>query len=186
MLNGSESRPPLPLELVGFICRLSEFYLAAEDYHSHSSVSVRASSAKLKKSLWLETRPLSRSDIYNTATIIIRTESRHQGWVSLPDQGSWSYFSLAILSPGGTGDVGMDRVRMREDGGQMMWTSHHNPVESRDWAFRSRTFDAQHEIWSLLRPGDSIGLVACAQFPGWRCEGREADITLNRFYDPPA
>lgn len=80
----------------------------------------------------------------------------------------------------------MDRVRLMEDGERMVWTSHVNPVESRDWALRSRTFDAQHEIWSFLRPGDSVGLVACAQFLGWKCEGREAEIKFNTFYEPPA
>lgn len=46
------------------------------------------------------------------------------------------------------------------------------------------TFGIDHEIWQNLNVGASIGVFACAQYPGWSCEGSDAELLFERFFEP--
>ena len=185
LLHGTHERKPLPYELVRLICRLARFTAPSETLAFETSIHVRAMSAKRVIRLWCETRPLSQSDIMNAASIVAKTSTRHQGWVSMPDHGTWSWTALAILTPEREGFVRDEKcIRRSEEGHELMWTATQNPVGSRGWVDGTSSFDAEHDVWKYIQPGDSVGLFACAQFGAWSCEGVHAALEITKFYEP--
>jgi len=51
------------------------------------------------RDLWSESAPLTRPLINKIASIQLTTLGKHQGWTTHPQQGSWSWFELAVLKP---------------------------------------------------------------------------------------
>lgn len=101
------------------------------------------------------------------------TQSRHQGNIDFPENGSWSWFEISILKCNG--------YPKERNGKPLTWRSHENSVDSTRLSRYIQHFDTHHEIWRELRDGDSLGVFGCARQPGWMCVGREAKLVLHLF-----
>ena len=148
-----------------------------------------SSSADISKKLWFETGPLK--DAGKITALSLTTKSRHQGFVDFPENGSWSWFEVAILSEGKGYGPEIERIRS-DDEGLMTYKSHDNRVtvdedleglDLRDHNYSSYTgnFGTHHPIWGKLREGDSLGVFGCVRQPNWKCLGRAARLELYHF-----
>lgn len=53
--------------------------------------------------------------------------------------------------------------------------------------FHTQSIDAfgpNHELWQCLKPGDSLGIWACAQHAGWSCTVDWATLFVWKYYEP--
>lgn len=78
------------------------------------------------------TAPFSVAFLSRPAALQLTTLSKHQGWVDIRDQGSWSWYEIAIFPRSAINSDQADafaRLKRREDGSVLSWPSHWNPVE---------------------------------------------------------
>lgn len=198
-MRRTSARPGLPHEIVRDISRLSQLVIPMFDVVATEEIAARATSQDPVRRLWFESRPFtSLRAIDRIAAFKLVTQCQHQGWVSMPDYGSWSWFEVAILTDnvaaeplttGGSAnnsqDSGVGRVKNREDGTPLRWISHKIPVDqSKSAHLEGPLFDADHEVFSHLEVGDSIGVFACARFGAWECVGLEGKLALEMFFEP--
>ncbi|KLO16049.1 hypothetical protein SCHPADRAFT_233581 [Schizopora paradoxa] len=198
-MHGTPTRPALPIEIVRDMSRLSHLTVPMEEVNTATRITAHAYNQQVVRRLWFETRPLDSLRLINTlATLQLFTYCEHQGWVSMPNHGSWSWFELAILTnaasiqalkseahPQSHESSGLGRIKSREDGSPLRWVSHNIPVPQKKPAhLDGPLFNADHELFSCLEVGDPIGVFACAQFGAWRCEGLEGNLKLEQFYEP--
>ncbi|TDL23527.1 hypothetical protein BD410DRAFT_696525, partial [Rickenella mellea] len=141
---------------------------------------------------WFATPPITRQTLAKLAAVRLTTLSKHQGWVSNPKDGCWSWFDVAVLSPA-IEDCNSSyydgerrwRVKVGEDGASLRWMSHYNPIHGVDLdTIHGQSFGPDHDIWRNIDVGDAIGVIGCAEFPGWRCIGTEANLDFLEFFDP--
>lgn len=199
LMHGTPTRPALPFEIVRDISRLSHLTIPFEDVNTTTQIIAHAHSQQAVRRLWFETKPLdSLASINNLASLQLFTYCEHQGWVSMPGHGSWSWFELAILKnaasnqssePGVIAQTsessGLERIKVREDGQPLRWVSHRIPVpQKKPTHLDGPLFDTEHELFTFLEVGDSVGVFACAQFGAWRCKGLEGVLKLEKFYEP--
>ena len=114
----------------------------------------------------------------------LTTKSKHQGYVEFPENGSWSWFEVGILSKdkGYGSEAERIRTKQSEDGETLLtFKSHENKVHDRGYVQYTNHFGAHHPIWEELREGDSLGIFGCVRQPGWACRGREAVLELYYF-----
>jgi hypothetical protein len=69
----------------------------------------------LRRKLWFTSPPLERRILNNIASVTLVTISRHQGWVSLPSQGSWSWWEVGVLRGSNGGYVGKVETSLSEN-----------------------------------------------------------------------
>ncbi|KAL5513902.1 hypothetical protein ACEPAG_2663 [Sanghuangporus baumii] len=145
---------------------------------------VTSDSAIAQKRCWLLTQPINGEVLKRKgAPIDIKTVSHHQGWVEFPDRGSWSWFELAIVSANAqvdsNGQVAYDSVK-KAGSKVLAWLSHSHPVDQNGTfeTFEHR-FPDNHEIWRHLQVGDRLAVFGCAQYPNWRCHGRDVELKLG-------
>ncbi|KAI5120728.1 hypothetical protein M0805_006434 [Coniferiporia weirii] len=156
----------------------------SEDSHDTLYFSVTASGRSVASRLWWTTEPFSASHLGLPNTVRLSTLSGHQGWVSFPNRGSWSWFELAIVSsaPSQVAKVyGYNLVKTRANGTLLKWFSHRHPIKQNN-SFQNyigRLLGTEHEIWRYLSPGDRLAVFGCAQYPAWSCRGQKGVLTFN-------
>ncbi|KAL5500836.1 hypothetical protein ACEPAH_9223 [Sanghuangporus vaninii] len=66
---------------------------------ANTTLRITADSVFVQGRCWLLTEPIDDYVLQQKrgSPIYLTTVSRHQGWVYLPGQGSWSWFELAII-----------------------------------------------------------------------------------------
>lgn len=94
-------RPGLPIEIVRIILRHSDFIFRAPRLDVNHSGVLQVTSVKWTpvRELYFESPPLSLQTLNAVASVQLGTMASHQGWVTYPLEGSWSWFELAILKP---------------------------------------------------------------------------------------
>ena len=68
------------------------------------------------------------------------------------------------------------------------WFSHYVPYQT-DYTSKfswvvGKEFNHQHEIWSHVRPGDSLAVLSSISPLAWSSRGQEAYLFFDTFYDP--
>ena len=64
-----------------------------------TKLSISANSGKIQRRLWLLTKPIEADTLngIKNGSVSLKVFARHQGWVSFPDRGTWSWFELAVI-----------------------------------------------------------------------------------------
>jgi hypothetical protein len=116
----------------------------------------------------------SADQIPRLESIELSTHANHQGWITDPSQGVWSWFELVVL------DNAMDTApRTLPDGQPMVLLSHILPEGAQLATQQAKRFTVQDEILSWVQPGNLIGVRVCARFPRWSNIAREGSLTVN-------
>ena len=167
-----------------------------------------SSSVPLVRKLWFTSPPLKGRMLRKLASVSLVTNSTHQGWVSLPDQGSWSWWELGVVI-GCTEENSMsigDGTLLRS------FVSHRHDVHDhrnqQHLVLLGRNFTIDHELWTgydqqynetsestlvapsmdtdggAVRDGDRIAVYGCAQYPGWMCRGAWARLEFEVYWEP--
>ncbi|KIJ56433.1 hypothetical protein M422DRAFT_23700 [Sphaerobolus stellatus SS14] len=188
--NRTPYRPGLPVKLVIYIMRLAD--CTSVNRRLTTSVDtpcrIKADDSKAIQKLWFETPTLTIGEISNMARIQLHTVSRDQGWCSNPQDGSWSWFEIVVLTPlreDPTQFVVKKGSGSHLNDGELIWISHHNPIASD--AARHRpgiVFTGDHEIFTHLQEGDKIGVRICAQFGNWQNFALEGALRIDQWFDP--
>lgn len=74
---------------------------------------------------WFKSDPVNRNFCDRVIGLQLVTKSRDQGWVSRPEDGSWSWFELSIFPNSKT------NVARNMDNTPLSWRSHNNQMASR-------------------------------------------------------
>lgn len=77
-------------------------------------------------------------------------------------------------------------VKRREDGSELSWESHQNPCEQKEpfnW-YVGKEFDSSHELWRYLKHGDFLAVFGVAIYRFWQCNGLQAYLLFDTFFDP--
>jgi len=139
------------------------------------------SAGPVVKSKCAESAPLSSRDVRRLCGLQIATLSHHQGWVSVPDAGSWSWFELSVIHPD---DEDTEIVTVQ---------SHNHPVDAAPGPQRWNSGDVfatgSENIASILQgivetPGSKLVVKACARFPGWSNIVYGVHVTARDIYEP--
>ncbi len=93
-------------------------------------------------------QPLEKSFLERVSRIQLQTTARDQGYASFPDQGSWSWFDVAILeSPEST-------TPLVRDGLTCLWRSHCNVFGfGQDTTTAGEIFDKEDDLFKVLQVG---------------------------------
>ena len=96
--SGSDNRPGLPEEIVLHIFFIGGFIAhdPQMDIYEDEGARVYANNSAVKRKCWTAAS-LDRTFTARPGGVRLTTVSRHQGWVSLPNQGSWSWLELAVV-----------------------------------------------------------------------------------------
>ncbi|KAF7433810.1 hypothetical protein PC9H_005776 [Pleurotus ostreatus] len=141
---------------------------------SSSPTRAEATSNELESKLWFKTPPLENSFLERVSCIRLQTTARDQGYVSFPDEGSWSWFDIAILaSPEST-------TPLVRGGLTCLWRSHCNVIGyGKDTTTVGEVFDKEDDLFKVLQPGDVLAVMVCARFPGWENNATSASLEFR-------
>ncbi|KAF8321705.1 hypothetical protein DL93DRAFT_1455592 [Clavulina sp. PMI_390] len=187
MGDESQHRPPLPVELVLLILNFLDVHL-----HEYSTLIERTwesplritSMGPLMEQSLCTAGPFDRQLLRSIGGVTIHTFSSHQGWVSSPNAGTWSWFELLVCRPE---DPEADREALANRT-IFKTQSHEHGVHSgrglAEWSSGESFTMGQPILEQILdtlweNPGAELVLVGCAQFPGWANYVQKASITLD-------
>ena len=159
-----------------------------------------SSSDPLVRKLWFTSLPLKRRMLRKLASVHLVTNSTHQGWVSLPDQGSWSWWDLGVVRGSiGTGTSLRSFVSHRH--------GVHDYRNQEHLILLGQNFTMDHELWTgydpqydetskstlvapsmdtdggAVRDGDRIAVYGCAQYPGWMYRGAWVKLEFEVYWE---
>ncbi|ORX34069.1 hypothetical protein BD324DRAFT_195136 [Kockovaella imperatae] len=110
--------------------------------------------------------------------IVVHTMSKDQGWSSSSQEHygtyeqSYTWFELSLLRNGK--DVEGSRIDFQ-----------HNVHAGQYFKEHVNTFEPDHKLLAMAKPGDRVVLWARAQFPGWVNHIRSASIAITESPFPP-
>ncbi|KAG8788856.1 hypothetical protein FRC12_014097 [Ceratobasidium sp. 428] len=134
LMRGSKQnhRPRLPSELVILICRFANFrYLnPAPAFIEDRGASVTAFGSEVESKIWMQIPLSSTRTLKHIHSFQLFTSSKHQGWVSDPSAGSWSWFEVGIYRKDESS--GQLVPKTQSDGSLAFWVSHTHPVDDED------------------------------------------------------
>lgn len=147
---------------------------------STRSVRAYASNATVVRTYYFGTQ-ISDENLRYIPSMQLETDARNQGWASNPNGGSWSWFEVAIFStqPYESQMITENQIKLGSHGSPLTWVSHRVPITSQYTTQQGIVFGKDHEIWQHVNPGDYIGVLACAQYPCWLCEGRSGKLNFQ-------
>ncbi|GLB44861.1 putative patatin-like phospholipase [Lyophyllum shimeji] len=135
---------------------------------------VFAETDKVASEIWLRTPALDKSLIDKIVQIQLETKSRDQGWVSVPEAGSWSWFDIIVLDSPEASDIKV------KDGLALAWLSHDNALGQKEYAKQiGPALGSIHDIFTGLEAGNALGVRVCAQFRGWENHVSEGRLILR-------
>ena len=168
--GGSLTRPAIPPEILLQITALCGWVLPYCVLTELKPVRCDAAGDKVAKQRWFASAPLKEEDLTQIAAIRLITEGKDQGRAIMPERGSYSWFEVGLERPKGRHT---DRIR---------WKSHHNKLYGSELEMRVGPLcPAPVEDWHV---GDTVGVWACAQFPGWSNEGEVGRLRFYRRFQP--
>ncbi|KAI0264025.1 hypothetical protein BC834DRAFT_885160 [Gloeopeniophorella convolvens] len=165
----------LPIELVDLILHAAEYYSRCTDPFVALPPDRDIMTVRGGARLAALTPPIPHPE--RVMKVVIRTESHDQGWSSYPEDhgtynNSWTWFELQISRDESvTGREGV----VPDVPGWRICTNRHARV---DWQVVEVVLDRTNEVVSGLRPGDRLGVVAKARYPGWVNDVRRAEIDV--------
>ncbi|KAG6835324.1 hypothetical protein H0H93_002677, partial [Arthromyces matolae] len=114
--------------------------------------------------LWFHTPALDQHIIDNLVKIQLETKSHDQGWVSVPEAGSWSWFDIVVLESPKAPDIKV------KDGLALVWLSHDNKLgQKQDTKQTGAALQGDHQIFASLELIDD----------GWENHASEARLVLH-------
>ncbi|KAG8774538.1 hypothetical protein FRC12_001924 [Ceratobasidium sp. 428] len=148
------------------------------------TISVRASGSEAVKRVYFSTQ-VSKQEIERTYSVQLTTEAHDQGWASDPERGLWSWFELAIFSqqPEDGQIVRKGAIKYGPDQEPLTWLSHRVGLKSSFTEQSGVVFAKGHEMWKTLKPGDHIGVLACAQYGAWSLDARRGRLNFQELED---
>ncbi|KZT31465.1 hypothetical protein SISSUDRAFT_1038417 [Sistotremastrum suecicum HHB10207 ss-3] len=180
----------MPTELILYIFDLASLFVTHTlKFRTNEPMSVTSYDASPVKQLWKTTKPLTNPQIRKLRRIHLQTLSMNQGYVDFLENGSWSWFEIALCSNAdgsGWGSSTSQRVKTAQDGRELSWLSHHNVLQSSVFSSvgSSSQFGPDHEIWKDIEQGDTFGIRLCAQYPAWQCSIQAAELRLWTVFQP--
>ncbi|KAG9081039.1 hypothetical protein FRC07_014685, partial [Ceratobasidium sp. 392] len=96
-------------------------------------VKTSANSADEASKTWMQSPPMTAQTISHVQSFQLFTDSHHQGWVSDPSAGSWSWFEIGLCRLDESS--GQITPKTMSDGSPAFWESHRHPVEESEDAF---------------------------------------------------
>ena len=193
--------PALPAELALYIMHLANCTYTLSTSSTTNEQFTASSDGPLVRKLWITSPPLKRRMLWKLASVRLVTNSTHQGWVSLPDQGSWSWWDLGVVRGSvGTGTPLCSFVSHRH--------GVHDYRNQEHLVLLGRNFMMDHELWTsydqqynetsestlvassmdtdggAVWDGDRIAVYGCAQYPGWMCRGAWAKLEFEVYWEP--
>ncbi|KAI0264020.1 hypothetical protein BC834DRAFT_885152, partial [Gloeopeniophorella convolvens] len=166
----------LPIELVDLILHAAEYYSRCTDSFVAFPPDREIMRVRGGARLAALTPPIPHPECI--MKVVIRTESHDQGWSPYPlkDHGtynnSWTWFELQIL---GKDSAAGYRGVVLDVPGWRICTNRHARI---DWQVVEVVLDRTNEVVSGLRPGNRLGVVAKARYPGWVNNVRRAEIDV--------
>ncbi|KAG8740832.1 hypothetical protein FRC12_015862 [Ceratobasidium sp. 428] len=186
-------RPGLPEELVLLICRFANFHCLSPEYtvEENTEASVHARDAQVASTMWARSPALDARMASHIHSIQLFTDSKHQGWVSNPSAGSWSWFEIGVCRVDeGSGNL---NPKTQPDGSPAFWLSHDHPVRRQDGEDKDgyklrvgKRFGVRHPIWGYVEEGDILVVELKAQFPGWANYVRRGVLRVSTWWQPSA
>ena len=105
-------------------------------------------SNSLVSKLWFKTAPVTRDFCKRVARIKLYAESHRQDYVSYEDQGSWSWFVIALFADDNAKEPRTETVNGTSK--SLSWFSHANTDNSTFKAMFGKIFERGDEIFSKL------------------------------------
>ena len=138
--------------------------------------------------LLLFSRPLNYYDISTLRRVTISFTSKDQGWGSYSEshgtyEASWTWFNIALLSPAETerrwarGPLPDESTCGLAPRSYRLQYNRHAGEEMEDYTIILDKSQG-HRFFEDLSENDSIALVACTRFPGWRNHVESANLQL--------
>jgi hypothetical protein len=147
---------------------------------SHESIVLCSPDGDVHRKLWIATSPLSKADIARIDSVQLTTDSHDQGWADTPQQGVWTWFEICILSRSTTSDDFDEKCIKRDvDGSLLTYHSHTTYLSNTFKTQTGKMFSKDSEIWRHVEAGNSIGVLACAQYSEWMVEGRKVKLAFH-------
>ncbi|KAF8071588.1 acyl transferase/acyl hydrolase/lysophospholipase [Lyophyllum atratum] len=129
---------------------------------------------KVASQIWFRTPALEQSLIDQIVDIQLETKSRHQGWVTVPEAGSWSWFDIIVLDSPAASDIKV------KDSLALAWLSHDNKLGiNEDTRQVGPALGSKHDIYNSLEAGNALAVRVCARFPGWENHASEGRLILK-------
>ena len=189
-------RPPIPIELIRAISELANLVVLDHElsYSHQDSIEVRAHGAGVASKLWFTSEPFNRIQIMHIAGVQVLTKSHDQGWASRRDQGSWTWFDMAVLpfplasASQREAESGVDALHAQATTDTVTWRqSHYNPIASRParW-LNGPVVTIDDVMWDGVQEGQLyvIAVRANAQYAGWANYGEEAQVMVWKYFEP--
>ncbi|KAJ3512169.1 hypothetical protein NLJ89_g3673 [Agrocybe chaxingu] len=170
----SEPSSPLPVSPVQ-LSRIPFKSSSKSQAASTGACFVTSSSASIVSKIWFTTEKLEEDVLEKLASLQLITNSRDQGYIIDEDCNGRTWFELAILaSPADT------QPKIVSGGRALTWTSHHNRKEHSETSrLLGRKFTRDHEIFSWLEPCNAVGVLVCAQNPGWANYAKSGQLNMG-------
>ncbi|KAF5379699.1 hypothetical protein D9615_005735 [Tricholomella constricta] len=135
--------------------------------------SVVSDSNQVTSEIWFRTPALDQDIVDKVVQIQLETKSRDQGWVSIPDAGSWSWFDIIVLE---SSESSEPKVK---DNMALVWLSHENKLGSNEYEEQVGALSGKHDIFNGLEVGNALAVRVCARFVGWENHAVEGRLVLK-------
>jgi len=188
LTRGELQRPALPPEIVLLIFRSAQFVVPNSEPLTavkQAEYVIRAHDSNVVRGEWFASEPMTAASLKHIAALRLDTTSHHQGFVSDPNAGMWSWFEVGVSRPLPENPAVYRLVEHMETGEPLVWLSHENPLEARSATqLCGKVFWPDHPLWTYLKPGDKVSVLVCAQYPAWRNHALVGQIRSWRYFEP--
>ncbi|KIJ56327.1 hypothetical protein M422DRAFT_239548 [Sphaerobolus stellatus SS14] len=145
---------------------------------SASNIYVEATDATVARRYWfgLEiTKERFSSIIFAQLETVARS---HSGDSTLG--GGWFELAILLQSYGRGKKITTKMIKANEDGKPLTWTSHEVPLTKEPQTQYGTVFEkGTAELWKYASEGDWIGVLACAQYEKWACDGSSGKLITS-------
>ncbi|KAK7683757.1 hypothetical protein QCA50_013133 [Cerrena zonata] len=188
LLNGQSlprRRAPLPVELIRIISQQADLVvLDRELTHVHfEGIEVSARDHHVVSKLWFISHPFDKVKMVHVAGVQLATESHDQGWASHLDQGSWTWFDMAIIPFPPLQNTTRDDLAQAS-----LWRkSHHNVVATMSpRELEGPVVTTDDEMWNNLQNDQLYAIVirANARFAGWTNHAKKGELRVWKYFEP--
>ncbi|KDR79128.1 hypothetical protein GALMADRAFT_208597 [Galerina marginata CBS 339.88] len=143
-------------------------------YSSKAPCTVHASDHVAINKLWFTTPEFTAEQIARLDGIELATEANHQGYISDPAAGMWSWFELVVLD-----NASDPTPRTQPDGQPMILLSHRIEVGAKQTTQQVGSFKHGNKLFGWIEPTNVIGVRVCARFAGWQNNATKGYLTVK-------
>ncbi|KIJ40903.1 hypothetical protein M422DRAFT_60526 [Sphaerobolus stellatus SS14] len=139
---------------------------------------VKSADSNLVSKIWFTTPILDEYTISHIQDIRLFTFAHRQAHASLDSKGTWSWFDLCILESSEA-----TTPKMNQGVRSLVWLSHEISPDATGPGYDINQegihFTGQHELISLLKSRDVIGVRVCARFKDWELSTRNGRLVVR-------